>query len=405
MHLLPIIHRTRAWPAILCLAFAAFIFNTTEFVPVGLLPNIAASFNMTVSETGLLITIYAWAVSLLSLPLTVITAKFERKKLLIFLFVLFIVSHLLAGFAWDFYSLLLGRIGVASAHAVFWAIATPLAVRLAPKGKKARAMGFIVAGSSMAIVLGVPIGTMIGQLVGWRITFLCVSVVALIVMMLLIYLLPTLPSQNAQSLSSLPTLLKRAGLVHIYILTAIVITGYFTAYTYITPFMHRVGGFADSFVVILLLCIGLSGIAGSVIFAKYGDKYAMQLLIYTLILLILCLLLFYISAQHIYSIIGLCVILGIVITLFGMLMQNKILEVAPDGTDIAMSVFSGIYNIGIGGGALVGGQVLLHLSIGYIGYVGAIFVIAGLLFFLLFSRYIWQSYQKNAQQVLGQDKE
>ena len=158
MHLYPIIHRSKAWSAIFCLALAAFIFNTTEFVPVGLLSNIADSFKMSDANTGLLITIYAWAVSLLSLPLAVLTAKFERRKLLIFLFILFIASHILAGMAWDFYSLLAGRIGIACAHAVFWAITTPLAVRLAPNGKKAQAMGFIVAGTSMATVLGVPQG-------------------------------------------------------------------------------------------------------------------------------------------------------------------------------------------------------------------------------------------------------
>lgn len=397
MHLYPIIDRSRAWSAILCLAFAAFVFNTTEFVPVGLLPNIAASFDMSVAKTGLLITIYAWAVSLLSLPLTILTAKFERKKLLIFLFVLFISSHILAGFAWDFISLMIGRIGIACAHAVFWAITTPLAVRLAPNGKRAKAMGFIVAGSSMAIVLGVPIGTMIGQLVGWRITFLCIGAVAFAVMLALIYLLPTLPSSNTQSLRNMPSLLRRPALLHIFMLTAIVITGHFTAYTYITPFMHRIGGFDEQFVVFLLLCIGLSGIFGSVLFAKYSDKYPIASFIYTLILLALCLVLFYVSALHAYSAIFLCLVWGTVITMFGMLMQSKVLEVAPDGTDIAMSVYSGIYNIGIGGGALVGSQVLVHLTIGEIGYIGALFVTVALVIFVIWSRHFWISGQKNAQ--------
>ncbi|RKS87785.1 DHA1 family L-arabinose/isopropyl-beta-D-thiogalactopyranoside export protein-like MFS transporter [Orbus hercynius] len=405
MHLYPVVKRSQAWSAILCLAFAAFIFNTTEFVPVGLLPNIAASFDMTVGHTGLLITIYAWAVSLLSLPLTIITAKFERKHLLIGLFLLFIASHILAGFAWSFESLMVARIGIACAHAVFWAITTPLAVRLAPSGKKAKAMGFIVAGSSMAIVLGVPIGTMVGQLVGWRITFLCIGVVAFGVMLALIYLLPKLPSTNTQSLHNLPSLLRRPVLVHVYILTAIVITGHFTAYTYITPFMHQIGGFDDYFVVILLLCIGLSGIIGSVIFALYADKYPIILFVYTLALLAMCLALFYLSSLHSYSAIALCLVWGTVITIFGMLMQSKVLEIAPDGTDIAMSVYSGIYNIGIGGGALAGSFILQHLSIAEIGYIGALFVVFALLIFVVFSHSLWLNTQKNAQQVLGQDKE
>lgn len=397
MHIYPVLDRSKAWSAILCLAFAAFVFNTTEFVPVGLLPNIAASFDMSVAKTGLLITIYAWAVSLLSLPLTVLTARFERRKLLVFLFLLFIISHIVAGFAWSFESLLVGRIGIACSHAVFWAITTPLAVRLAPNGKRAKAMGFIVAGSSMATVLGVPIGTIIGQLVGWRITFLCIGGVALIVMVILMRLLPLLPSTNTLSIRNLPALFERPVLIHVYILTAVVVTGHFTAYTYITPFMHQVGGFDDRFVVFLLLCIGLSGIIGSVIFAKYSDKYPIIVNVYTLILLILCLMLFYFSSLHSYTMVGVCLVWGISITMFGMLMQSKVLEAAPDGTDVAMSVYSGIYNIGIGGGALVGSQVLLHLSIGEVGYVGAIFVITALLFFIIGSRRIWVTKEKNAQ--------
>lgn len=401
LYLSPLLHRSRAWSAILCLAFAAFIFNTTEFVPVGLLPNIAESFNMTVAKTGLIITIYAWSVSLLSLPLTVITAKIERKKLLIFLFALFIASHILAGFAWNFVSLMIGRIGIACAHAVFWAITTPLAVRLAPNGKKAQAMGFIVAGSSMATVLGVPIGTIIGQAVGWRITFLCIGAVAFIVMLGLVYLLPKLISNNQQSFHILPSLLKRPALIHVYILTAVVITGHFTAYTYITPFMHQIGGFDETFVVFLLLCIGFCGIIGSVIFAKYSDKYPISIFIYTLVLLALSLLTLRIASLHNYSVTLMCFVWGTAITIFGMLMQSKVIEVAPDGTDIATAIYSGIYNIGIGGGAFVGSQVIITLSIGDIGYVGSIFVIAALLFFITLSRKIWIFKQKNAQKNLG----
>ncbi|MCT6874812.1 sugar transporter [Frischella perrara] len=397
MHLYPIIHRSKAWSAIFCLALAAFIFNTTEFVPVGLLSNIADSFKMSDANTGLLITIYAWAVSLLSLPLAVLTAKFERRKLLIFLFILFIASHILAGMAWDFYSLLAGRIGIACAHAVFWAITTPLAVRLAPNGKKAQAMGFIVAGTSMATVLGVPLGTMIGQVLGWRLTFLCIAAIAFFVMFGLMYLLPTLPSTNSKSLRSLPSLLRRPALIHVYILTAIVITGHFTVYTYITPFMHKIGGFSESFVVFLLLCIGFCGIIGSIIFAKFSEKYPVAIFVYTLLLMILCLGFFYIASLHSQTAIIVCLIWGIAITIFGMLMQSKVIEVAPDATDIATAIYSGIYNIGIGGGALVGGQVIQHLNMQKIGYFGAGFILVALILFVWMSRKIWIQEQKNAQ--------
>ncbi|MBI0103740.1 sugar transporter [Gilliamella sp. W8145] len=381
--------RSRIWSSILCLALAAFIFNTTEFVPVGLLPNIAESFSMDVAHAGLLLTIYAWAVSLLSLPLTVLTAKMERRKLLIFLFCLFIGSHILAGFAWSFYSLMVARIGIACAHAVFWAITTPLAVRLAPNGKKAKAMGFIVVGTSMATVLGIPIGTMIGQLVGWRVTFLCIGFIAFCVMASLLCLLPAVPSMNTISLKAIPKVLKRPVLLNIYLLTAIIITGHFTAYTYITPFMLNVGGFSEQIVVSLLLAVGFSGMIGSLIFAKYAEPHPTAILVMPVILLIICLLSLYVCSFSLITAILQGMVWGLAITIIGMVMQSKVIDAAPDAADIATSVYSGIYNIGIGGGAFVGSQVLVYLSTHYIGFVGAIFVIIALILFYFLSRKTW----------------
>lgn len=381
--------RSRIWSSILCLALAAFIFNTTEFVPVGLLPNIAESFSMDVAHAGLLLTIYAWAVSLLSLPLTVLTAKMERRKLLIFLFCLFIGSHILAGFAWSFYSLMVARIGIACAHAVFWAITTPLAVRLAPNGKKAKAMGFIVVGTSMATVLGIPIGTMIGQLVGWRVTFLCIGFIAFCVMASLLYLLPAVPSMNTISLKAIPKVLKRPVLLNIYLLTAIIITGHFTAYTYITPFMLNVGGFSEQIVVSLLLAVGFSGMIGSLIFAKYAELHPTAILVMPVILLIICLLSLYVCSFSLITAILQGMVWGLAITIIGMVMQSKVIDAAPDAADIATSVYSGIYNIGIGGGAFVGSQVLVYLSTHYIGFVGSIFVIIALILFYFLSKKTW----------------
>lgn len=381
--------RSRIWSSILCLALAAFIFNTTEFVPVGLLPNIAESFSMDVAHAGLLLTIYAWAVSLLSLPLTVLTAKMERRKLLISLFCLFIGSHILAGFAWSFYSLMVARIGIACAHAVFWAITTPLAVRLAPNGKKAKAMGFIVVGTSMATVLGIPIGTMIGQLVGWRVTFLCIGFIAFCVMASLLCLLPAVPSMNTISLKAIPKVLKRPVLLNIYLLTAIIITGHFTAYTYITPFMLNVGGFSEQIVVSLLLAVGFSGMIGSLIFAKYAEPHPTAILVMPVILLIICLLSLYVCSFSLITAILQGMVWGLAITIIGMVMQSKVIDAAPDAADIATSVYSGIYNIGIGGGAFVGSQVLVYLSTHYIGFVGAIFVIIALILFYFLSRKTW----------------
>lgn len=383
----------KAWLPVIALAFAAFIFNTTEFVPVGLLPSIAESFQMDVAHTGLLITGYAWMVTIMSLPLTIVTAKIERRLLLVILFIIFIASHLLAWLAWSFASLMAARVGIACAHAVFWAITTPLAVRIAPFNKKAKALSFLVTGSSLATVLGVPIGTIIGQHAGWRITFLLIGLIALLVMAVLIWLLPKLPSSNAGSLKSLPSLFKRPALINVYVLTAIIVTGHFAAYTYITPFMTD-AGFSENFVVFLLLLIGAAGILGSVIFTKVTAKYPVGLFMTSVVVMLGCLLMLYLFTFSHLSTAVVCTIWGGVLTIIALSLQTKVLDVAPDASDVAISMYSGIFNIGIGGGALVGSIVLSQTSTSYVGYAGAVFVLIALVMFTVISRRYWlQQYQ------------
>lgn len=127
----------KAWIPTIGLAFAAFVFNTSEFLPVGLLPNIAESIQESVSKTSLIITVYAWVVSLLSLPLTILTAKLERRRLLLWLIVIFALSHFVVLWADTFEKLMGARICVAVTHSIFWSIMTPLAARVAPFGKQA----------------------------------------------------------------------------------------------------------------------------------------------------------------------------------------------------------------------------------------------------------------------------
>lgn len=380
------VSRRVAWLRVVTLAIAAFIFNTTEFVPVGLLSDIADSFQMETAQVGIMLTIYAWVVALMSLPFMLLTSQMERRKLLIGLFVVFIASHVLSFMAWNFTVLVVSRIGIAFAHAVFWSITASLAIRLAPAGKRAQALSLIATGTALAMVLGLPIGRIVGQYFGWRTTFFAIGMGALITLICLIKLLPTLPSEHSGSLKSLPLLMRRPALMSIYLLTVIVVTAHYTAYSYIEPFVQVVAGFSANFATVLLLILGGAGIIGSILFGKLGNQHASTLVSSAIGLLLACLLLLMPAAGSESHLAILSLFWGVAIMIIGLGMQVKVLALAPDATDVAISLFSGIFNLGIGAGALLGNQISLHVSMSAIGYLGAIPALVALIWSLLIFR-------------------
>jgi len=366
------VSRKTEWLRVIMLAVAAFIFNTTEFVPVGLLSDIASSFSMETAQVGLMLTIYAWVVALMSLPLMLLTRKVERRLLLTILFVLFIASHVLSVVAWDFKSLVVSRIGIALAHAVFWSITASLAIRVAPAGKKTQALSMLATGTALAMVLGLPLGRVIGQYLGWRITFGVIGVVALLTLLCLIKLLPKLPSEHSGSLSSVPMLFKRPALLSMYVLVALIVTAHYTAYSYIEPFVQNVAMMGENFTTFLLLIFGGAGILGSVLFSVLGSRFPTAFLLGAIGIIALSMLLLVLSSSQAFAISALCILWGMGMMAVALAMQIRVLALAADATDVAMSLFSGIFNLGIGGGALLGNQVILHLEMADVGYVGGL---------------------------------
>lgn len=376
-----IVRRVKLW-RVICMAFSAFIFNTTEFIPVALLSDIAEGLSVPVSEVGLMMTIYAWIVSVLSLPFMLMTAKLERRSLLIKLFILFIFSHILSAVAWNYWILLVSRIGVAVAHSIFWAITASLVVRLAPKDKKAQALGLLAIGSALAMVLGLPLGRVIGQMLGWRVTFAVIGGIALVILIFLYQLLPHLVSKNAGTLKSVPLLFKRPLLVGLYALTIIVVSAHFTAYSYIEPFMLNITQMPAGLTTAILLVFGLSGIVASLLFNRYHRLAPAKFLVIVMGLLALSLLtLLALSHSETWMFI-LVFVWGIGIAGVGLSLQVRVLQLAPDATDVAMAIYSGIYNIGIGGGALIGNQVMQYLGLSQIGLAGGVLAALGMFFFI-----------------------
>ena len=366
-----------AWLRVLTLAVAAFVFNTTEFIPIALLSDIGAGFGMSAAQTGVMLTVYAWVVALASLPGMLLEAQQERRSLLLALFALFIASHVLSALAWNFTVLLISRIGVALAHAVFWAITAALVVRLAPPGRQQQAIGWLSMGTALATVLGLPLGRFIGQLFGWRTTFALIAVAAAAVMLAVFLLLPRLPSRNAGSVASLPLLARRPLLLGLYAFTALIIAAHFTAYSYIEPFARQSSGLGESATTALLLVFGLSGMVASVLFARLHARMPTRFLTCAVMLLCSALLLLRPLGASPPALFALVFCWGIGIAALSLALMVRVLRLAPDATDVAIAIYSGIYNIGIGGGALIGRLVMQHGELALIGLGGAVLALVG----------------------------
>lgn len=372
----------KTWIPLIGLTCAAFVFNTSEFIPIGLLTDIAQDFEISESHAGLLITVYAWVVAVTSLPLMLLASKMEFRKLLLSIVGLFILSHLFSAAASNYGMLMGSRIGVACAHAIFWSITPPLAVRIAPEGQKSTALSIIMAGTSVAMVIGLPLGRIIGLHTGWRTTFFCIAAVTFLIFLLLAAVFPKVPVRNHTSLKNIPSLLKQRNLMVVYITTVILVTGHYTGYSYIEPFLGQVARMNDGMVTLTLIIFGLVGMIGSFLFAKFYPGHPQQLIKSSILIITAMLLWMRFSAYNTYTAVLLCAFWGTAIVVYNLAFQAKIIEYAPQATAVAMSVYSGIFNLGIGTGALVGGIVCSSFSLHFIGYVGGIIAMIAAVFYI-----------------------
>ncbi|WP_051201970.1 sugar transporter [Ferrimonas senticii] len=371
--------RMVAWAPVLLLALTAFLFVSTEFVPVGLLAGLGSSFGMTAVEMGPLLTVYAAIVALASLPVVLLFAKFERKKLLMGLMLVFVLSHLICAWAPSYPWLMTGRIGIALAHALFWSIAPALAMRLAPEGQGAKALSLFATGCVLALVLGVPLGRVLGYWMGWRLIFASFAVLTLIAMAILWRGLPALPAERGGDWRSLPALVRNRALLWLYGLTVLVVTAHYSVFTYLEPLLQEHFGYQPNVTTMMMLLYGGSGFIGSALFGRYHGQAPRNLLTIAIVLLGACLAVLALVAQQLWLLLPLCVLWGVGMMLVALSLQAKALKLAPDATDVAMAIFSGLFNVGIGGGALLGSIVASQFGVVHNGTWATLLVAVALL--------------------------
>ena len=365
----------RQWMALAGLTFSAFILNTSEFMPIGLLTDISAGFSITEATCGLMITAYAWAVMLLSLPLMIAASRVEFKRLLLGVLMVFAAGQVFSAVAQTFFLLILARIVVATAHAIFWSIAAVMATRLVDVRHGSLAIGMIATGSSIAQIFGLPLGRAIGLALGWRMTFGVVGVIAIAIIAYLAAVLPTIPAGKPFTLARLPHLFKNRPLVVMYGATMLFATGYYTCYSYIEPFLQQVASFDAGMITVSLTMFGFAGILGSMLFSRLYDGRSQLFLALSIAGVVVALALLRVVAGSVPAVLVVFMLWGCCGTAFNVAFQAEIIKgVEEDESSVAMSIFSGLFNFGIGAGSALGGVVVTSVSIEAIGLVGAVVV-------------------------------
>lgn len=365
----------RQWMALAGLTFSAFILNTSEFMPIGLLTDISAGFSITEATCGLMITAYAWAVMLLSLPLMIAASRVEFKRLLLGVLMVFATGQVFSAVAQTFFLLVLARIVVASAHAIFWSIAAVMATRLVDVRHGSLAIGMIATGSSIAQIFGLPLGRAIGLSLGWRMTFGVVGVIAIAIIAYLAAVLPAIPAGKPFTLARLPHLFKNRPLVVMYGATMLFATGYYTCYSYIEPFLQQVASFDAGMITVSLTVFGVAGILGSMLFSRLYDGRSQLFLALSIAGVVVALALLRVVAGSVPAVLAVFMLWGCCGTAFNVAFQAEIIKgVEEDESSVAMSIFSGLFNFGIGAGSALGGVVVTSVSIEAIGLVGAVVV-------------------------------
>ena len=371
--------------ALFALTLSAFAIGTTEFVIVGLVPTIAQDLGVTLPSAGLLVSLYALGVAIGAPVLTALTGRWNRKLVLLSLMGLFIIGNILAWMAPNYSSLITARILTGLAHGVFFSIGSTIATSLVSKEKEASAIAIMFTGLTVALVTGVPLGTFIGQTFGWRATFLTVAVLGAIALIGSAFLVPrNLKQSKPATLRQQLEVITHPRLLLVYAMTAVGYGGTFTAFTYLTPILEDVTGFASGMVSLLLLVYGVSVAAGNIWGGKLAARFGPTSALY-IVFGGLAAILFVLTFSAYNPVAAVITLLVWGAFAFGNVpgLQVYVVQLAerytPHSVDVASGLNIAAFNIGIAVGAWLGGHVVADMGLMNTPWIGGVIVLSALL--------------------------
>ncbi|MFB0831291.1 MFS transporter [Brevibacillus laterosporus] len=379
-----LLDQKRSTLALLALAISAFAIGTTEFISVGLLPLIADDLNISVSTSALTVTLYALGVTFGAPILTSLTSGIPRKALLLWIMLVFIVGNTLAATANGIVVLLIARMISALSHGVFMSIGSTIAADLVPENRRASAIAFMFSGLTVATVTGVPLGTFIGQQLGWRAAFIGIVAVGILAFLANIILIPSdLRKGTKTPLREQLTLITNGRLFLAFLITAIGYGGTFVVFTYLSPLLHEITGFKETTVAIILLGYGIAIAIGNIIGGKAANRKPISALFY--MFTIQSIIMFVLTFTAPFKVVGLLTILLMGLLAFMNVPGLQVYVVmlaeryAPKAVDVASAMNIAAFNAGIAIGAYLGGLVTDKLGLIHTPWVGALMVLGAVL--------------------------
>ncbi|WP_180025650.1 MFS transporter [Acinetobacter sp. YH16049] len=357
---------------LLALAVGAFAIGTTEFSPMGFLPEIARDLEISIPRAGMLISAYALGVMLGAPLMTLWLSRYSKRKSLILLMAIFTIGNILATLAPNYLGLMGARIITSLNHGAFFGIGSVVAASVVPKDKQASAVAMMFMGLTIANIGGVPLATWIGQYIGWRMAFLGISLLGLLTMFSLWKALPEGQSSQKPDVRQELQVLTRLPVVLALLTTVMSAGAMFALYTYIAPSLQSFTQASPALITLMLVLIGVGFSIGNHLGGKFADLSLDKTLIGFLILLMLMMLLFPILAST-------AVGAGLALIIWGAAafavvppLQMRVMSVAYDAPGLASSVNIGAFNLGNALGAIAGASVLnLGLSYSAVSFAGA----------------------------------
>lgn len=346
--------------ALLSLFLAAFSIGTTEFVVAGLLPEISRDLGVSIPTAGLLVSGYALGVAVGGPILSLLTSRFPRKTMVLVLMAVFVGGHVLCALAPSYELLMAARIVVSMSHGTFFGLAAIIAVSIVPEERRGRAVSLVFAGITVANIVGVPLGTAIGNAFGWRATFWVVAGVAVLAALAMALALPR-GVAGAQKRATIAAQFRVLGSHKVWLSYAIIVCmmiGTFSFFTFIAPFLTEVSSVPREIVSGLLLLFGLGATLGIFVGGRLADWRPAETMVLGFVLQILVFGAVLAFSSNPVVMGGLLFCVGGSGFLVGAALQNRILRGAAHAPDLASTLISSVFNIGIAGGAYIGATAL-----------------------------------------------